>query len=263
MKVKMIVASHKIYEMPKNQDIYLPIFVGASLREKVPKGFQPDNQGKNISKKNPHYNELTAIYWAWKNLNCDVIGLDHYRRYFVSSKKTGKNFNKILNKKQILNLVKGNRIVVPRKRKYYIESIESHYLHTHSEIGLIALKKVILKQPVVYQEALSEILISRSAHMFNMFIMKKNDFDTYCSWLFDILDQVENEIDYSKLVGNEERVLGFLSEFLLDVWIQANKKSYVEAPVLFLENNHWVRKISIFVINKIFKGRFRLNTHIK
>lgn len=258
-----MVASHKFYKMPENREVYLPVLVGAALRSTVPEGFQPDNQGRNISEKNPHYNELTAIYWGWKNLSCDVIGLDHYRRYFISTKSVQKNFSTILNKQQILDLVGQDRIVVPSKRKYYIETIESHYLHTHSEAGLIALKKVISKQSVDYQNALSEVLSARSAHMFNMFIMKKNDYDDYCLWLFSVLEQVENEIDYEQLSGNETRVLGFLAEFLLDVWIKVNKKKFVEIPVLFMEKNHWPKKIGMFLLNKIFKGHLSLNTHIK
>lgn len=263
MKVKMIVASHKPYKMPQDRNVYLPVLVGATLRDKVPGGFQPDNQGDNISAKNPYYNELTGIYWAWKNLSCDIIGLDHYRRYFVSRRTLQKDFNKILNSQQIIDLVDEGGMVVPQKRKYYIETIESHYLHSHSKLGLISLKNVFIQQSVDYQNALKDVLQARSAHMFNMFIMKKTDFDDYCSWLFGVLGQVDDQIDYNQLLNNEKRVLGFLAELLLDVWIKANKKDYVESPVLFMESNHWPKKISIFLLNKICRGRLRLNTHIK
>ena len=79
--VKILVACHKPDVYPTD-DLYLPVHVGKALSE-LDLGIQTDNEGVNISAKNPYYCELTAIYWAWKNLkNVDIIGLCHYRRYF-------------------------------------------------------------------------------------------------------------------------------------------------------------------------------------
>ena len=77
--IKIIVATHKKYKMP-NDSIYLPVQVGTENKESL--GYQPDNDGENISSKNPYFCELTGLYWAWKNLDADYIGLSHYRRHF-------------------------------------------------------------------------------------------------------------------------------------------------------------------------------------
>ena len=82
--VKVIVATHKKYSFP-NDKMYMPIQVGAKLNEDL--GYQKDSIGYNISEKNPYYCELTALYWAWKNLETDYLGLVHYRRYFSLKEK--------------------------------------------------------------------------------------------------------------------------------------------------------------------------------
>ena len=82
--IKILIALHKQYEVP-NSDIYLPVQVGVEGKEKI-LDYQPDNEGENISSKNPYYCELTALYWAWKNLKADYIGLTHYRRHFACNK---------------------------------------------------------------------------------------------------------------------------------------------------------------------------------
>ena len=79
MKVTVVVAAHKPYAMP-NDPLYLPLHVGAEGKE--PFGFTGDNTGDHISAKNPTFCELTGLYWAWKNLDADYIGLAHYRRHF-------------------------------------------------------------------------------------------------------------------------------------------------------------------------------------
>ena len=79
MDIKVIVAAHKPYRMPQDS-MYLPLQVGRALADQD-LGWQGDNTGDNISLKNPYYCELTGLYWAWKNLKADAIGLVHYRRF--------------------------------------------------------------------------------------------------------------------------------------------------------------------------------------
>ena len=80
MDAMILVACHKPCEM-YNKGIYTPIQVGKAISE-YNLGIIGDDTGDNISQKNPSYCELTAQYWAWKNVDCRYIGLCHYRRYF-------------------------------------------------------------------------------------------------------------------------------------------------------------------------------------
>lgn len=82
--IKIVVATHKKYKMPENE-MYLPLHVGAYGKESI--GYQRDDEGENISNLNPYFCELTGLYWAWKNLKEDYIGLVHYRRLFEMNGK--------------------------------------------------------------------------------------------------------------------------------------------------------------------------------
>ena len=65
--LKIIVCCHKDDNNIRKDNIYLPIHVGKALSNKD-LGFQGDDTGYNISRKNKNYCELTGLYWAWKNL---------------------------------------------------------------------------------------------------------------------------------------------------------------------------------------------------
>lgn len=244
-----MVAVHKNYVMPKDKNLYLPIFVGKDLHPDVNHEFQGDNTGENISRKNASYNELTAMYWGWKNLNADAVGLVHYRRYL--SLHHGKSIDNILSESEVNDLLNSYDVILPKKRHYYIETNYSHYIHAHPKEELDLTRKIIQKKHPDYLEYYDEVMNERSAHMFNMFVMKQDIFKKYCEWLFDILDTVELELDTSKYDNYQSRVYGFISERLLDVWLKKNSIRYQEVNVIYLENQHWPSKIWKFLKRKI------------
>lgn len=251
--IKVIVAAHKKYQMPENE-MYIPVQVGAEGKEKI-EGYTQDNTGDNISSKNPYFCELTGLYWAWKNLDADYKGLVHYRRYFTKAKRIPKKedekFNIVLTKKEAEEILEKTDVILPKKRNYYIEDLYSHYKHTMYIELLDETRKIIEEKYPEYLEEFDKLHKRTSAHVFNMFIMKKEILDEYCTWLFGILFELEKRIDASKYDSFHARFYGRVSERLLDVWINKNQIKYEEVKVMDMQKINWWKKGTSFLRAKI------------
>ena len=250
MEIKVIVAAHKEYPMPQDP-MYLPLQVGAAGKESI--GWQRDDAGEQISEKNPTYCELTGLYWAWKNLDCTHLGMVHYRRHFKGSAAP---FG-VLSQAEAQKLLERTDCIVPARQRYYIETIYSHYQHTHYEQDLRKTRQILERDFPDYVQAFDRHMKERSGHMFNMFIMKKELADDWCRFCFAVLSALEQEIDLSGYDEYQARVFGRISEILLDVWLIRNEISYAEVPLVYTEKINWVKKGTAFLKAKFFHKRYK------
>lgn len=253
MNIKIIVATHKKYQIPKD-NMYFPLHVGAQGKQTI--GLPGDNSGENISTKNPFWCELTGLYWAWKNLDYDYLGLVQYRRHFKGKNKSKDKIDNAITKQEMEELLKHTDIILPKKRYYFIETLYSHYAHTHYEKDLQNLKKVLNQKYPEYLNSFDIVMKRRYAHMFNMFVMKKELVNEYCSFIFDTLFELEKITDISKYNAYQARVYGFLAELLLDLWIEKNKLTYKEVPILNMEKTNWLNKGKSFLLAKFFGKKY-------
>lgn len=251
--IKVIVATHKKYKMPKDP-MYIPIHVGAEGKQLI--GYITDNTGDNISKKNASFCELTGLYWAWKNLDAQYIGLAHYRRHFKGKNKGNTPFEKALTLKEADKLLDSADVIVTKRRNYYIENVYSHFDHTLYIETLDAAKKIIEKDYPEYIPTFNQCMKRTYMHAFNMFIMKKEDLDKYCSWVFDILFKVEDELKDKKYNAFHSRYPGRVSEVLLDVWLTKNNYTYKEVPFIYTEKINHIKKGIGFLKAKFFKKKY-------
>ncbi|MGX8704987.1 MAG: DUF4422 domain-containing protein [bacterium] len=248
--MKVGIASHKPYWMP-NSPMYLPVRVGAAGGESF--GFQRDDEGDNISDRNANYCELTGLYWLWKNLDADYLGLAHYRRHFTL-KRGSKDRRDVLTLDQAQRLLSKTDVILPKPRNYWIETNYSQYAHAHHAADLDTTRKIISEKYPEYLNAYDQTMKRTIGHRFNMFIMKRELADQYCAWLFDILFELEKRLDISNYNDNDRRVFGFVAERLLDVWLETNHVAYREIPYIFLEKENWIIKGANFIRRKIEGG---------
>lgn len=261
--IKVIVAAHKPYWMPED-GIYLPLHVGAAIS--APEGGSPlgpdftrDDAGENISEKNREYCELTGLYWAWKNLDAEYIGLTHYRRHFTLHRSALGRDKKTMpaRGRELRPLLQKHGVILPVKRHYVIETNWSQYAHAHYERDLKLARDVICRLCPEYTDAFDQCMRRTWGHRFNMLIMRRDILDAYCSWLFTVLRALEDRIDLSGYSENDRRVFGFLGERLLDVWIEKQGVEYAELPHVFMERQNWPVKIARFLRRKAAGGEGR------
>lgn len=263
----IIVATHKKYEMPKDK-IYLPLHVGAEGKKDengVPLelGYQKDNEGENISDKNPSFCELTGLYWAWKNLDADYVGLSHYRRHFGIKRKNKPIFSGVLGYKQLQPMTEKVKVFVPSKRRYYIETLYSHYAHTHYAGQLDLTREIISELYPDYITTYDKVVKQRFGYMFNMMIMRKDLLDDYCTWLFSILFELEKRIDKQELSAFQGRFYGRVSEIIFNVWLEQklsigelNTEEVKELPYIHMEKINWFKKGTAFLKAKFLHKRY-------
>lgn len=265
--VTVIVAAHKAYRMP-DDPMYLPVHVGAEGKKDengndLDLGFQKDNVGDNISYKNSSYSELTGLYWAWKHLDADYLGLVHYRRYLGGKRRGSDPFDRILTLDEIRPMLGRYKVFVPKKQYYVIETLYSHYAHTHYSSQLDAAREIISERTPEYLDSFDRVMKHKSGYMFNMMIMRRGLFRDYCSWLFPILEALETRVDTKGLDAFQMRFYGRVSEILFNVWLDRQnvigrvpKSRIKELPLVYMEKIQWGRKINSFIRAKFLHEKY-------
>lgn len=209
MSTLVFAMTHKRFPAPKDP-VYVPLQVGKAGAEDL--GYIGDDTGVNISDKNCYYGELTGVYWVWKNIRTDgYVGICHYRRYFCTEE------GRILTRQEYEEILTEYDIMTSKCLKlnysYYDGYASDYNLHDLEVVG-----EVIRTLYPEYYETYESLVHGRGTYFGNMMVCSKKLYDTYCTWLFDIFEKAEPQIDASGYDQYHRRVYGFISEFLLYVW---------------------------------------------
>lgn len=235
--------THKKFDKP-NVKGYRVILVGAYKGHIF--GDVYDDIGDNISYKNLNYCELTGIYWLWKNCNDDYIGLVHYRRFFSNHLSD----KKIASEKDILKKLEKADIITPFTQILPISVKQQYCNESGFEKDLIKLEQILLKKYPSYVETYNEIINGNKLFFYNMMVVKKDIFDDYCRWLFDILFELEKEIDFDGYNDYQKRIYGFLAERLLNVYVKKNNLKIYQMGVIQPEENRRLTKKILMALKR-------------
>lgn len=224
---------------------YLPMMVGANHNQNT-KHYLADNTLDNISDKNGEYCELTGLYWIWKNSKAANVGLAHYRRYFYSRSiggrftmyayqlLMGKHVHPVSEERLDALLTKYDWIVAHPENEggkdLWDQFGQANYIKDMEHT-----REAIQKLSPQYLAAFDETMHSGSGRMspYNMFYTTKRNLDEYAEWLFSILFKVEQHTDMTGYTPYQQRLYGFLSERLLNVWLKGHPDYKVKYLTVF------------------------------
>jgi hypothetical protein len=216
--IKIYIATHQLFVPPINK-IHVPITSGAYYHSTP---YLKDNTLENISIKNPYYCELTALYWIWKHDNSDIIGLEHYHRFFQKKE--------LITEQEIQNILKNNQIILP-KAITLNKSVYKQYQEVHFGIDLqLACQKIIDTNPE-YQNAIETVLTQNKLFAGNMFITNQKTLHQYLDFLFPLLFTLEKEIPFLEYSNYNQRIFGFLAERIFNIYLYHHQLSFYEYPI--------------------------------
>ena len=238
--IKILISCHKETAYIES-NIMKPIQLGCALTQKRLANMLCDNEGENISELNPLYCELTAQYWAWKNLDADYYGFCHYRRYFnfsdnvyeedeygnviCSYLEKGAKEKYGLNDANMAEIIsKYDIITTSRKDLRQLAGGYHSVIDQYEKAPLLHGKDIHTMLEIIdekfpeYSNAAHEHCNGHVTSFCNMYILKKEIFFAYCEWMFAILEEFCKRTDMSHYSTEALRTPGHLSERLFGIY---------------------------------------------
>ena len=219
---------------------YKLIHAGRALNKDL--GYLGDDTGDSISRLNPYLNEITALYWMWKNTSNEIIGLSHYRRFFTTADDVAFAYEKILTRDAALKILSRYDIII--KRIILQESSQREGVINTSGKDLTVLAEGIIKKYMMqaqpdYLDAFDFMLNSTTLYGCSMFVTRRNVFNAYCKWLFSFLidatEEILRTINFETLQSGQRRVMGFFTERLFQVWLMKNHLRAKELHGMYID----------------------------
>lgn len=193
-----------------------------------------DNTGDNISEWNPLFLELTGLYWIWKNIHTPYKGACQYRRRLELPEDY-----------DFEELFKDAKVLAPVPLQLGAPVL-MQYSMFHNPFDIATCKKALLELYPDYAEDWEKYIVNGYTLFYsNGYIMKAEDFDAYCEWLFSVLNRTKEKLGFNSIedvrhhvekaiesgiinarartdISYQMEILAFLSERLFTLYVLKN-----------------------------------------
>lgn len=226
----------KIYVVGNSKNKFLPL---DNIREKFL--IDKPHEGDNIDFLNPWYSELTGLYYLWKHVKDDIVGLEHYRTYFWKD-------NHPINEEQIKTELKMGDIICGG----YNHSLwGSKTLAIELERCTHALKpfmEILYSKDINFANYFNTYLSHLKIWAFNLFIGKKEILNDWLNFFFDVIIDFEKICPIGPLTKTNRRE-GYFAEFMFGAWLEYKGYKIIPCDINKLDKN--LRKSELYC-NKFY-----------
>lgn len=198
----------KIYVVGSSKNKFLPL---DNIREKFL--IDQPHEGDNIDFLNPWYCELTGLYYLWKHVDDEIVGLEHYRNYFWKN-------GHLINEKEINEeLKKGDIICSGYKYPFFGNKILRTELNHCTKGSLNSFINVLYTYDHKLTNYFNKFLNGQKLWCCNCFIGAKKILDEWCEFIFDVLVDFEKKTKIGPGTNTLRRE-GYFTEFLFGAWLE-------------------------------------------
>jgi len=251
--ISILVYTHKPFAFPRDSTWLRPM-LSTDCPTAIPGALRND-VGDNIARLEKHFNELTAIYWLWKNQPaCDIAGLYHYRRYlnflpahpqppevFAASTADAVAFLSHPQQRQkLVDILATFDVIVPQGN-FLGASLEADYLAHHARKYWDRFWEIAFDTYPDYARFRDFLRLTNKAHFFNIFVSSKSWLDRYAQQLFGILEVLTSQLGFPEPEPEkrfqEFRYPGYLAERFFMFYLFANRSRVHETQLVLLEKD--------------------------
>lgn len=220
---------HKPFPVEQD-DLYKGLCVGGLKID----GMRCESEGKNIGEYNDRINELTGLYYIWKNTVSNFVGMCHYRRFFSNGRYDGDMSRLDSERIQEIFLGHGYDIILPELRLKHslFSNIADCIGHEMNSRTFETFCSVIMKKQPQYLPAFLDVMQGDRAYFKNMFVTKRKIMDEYCEWLFSFILDVADAMDFTGCSEVQKRSVGYYAEYFWTVWLRSQNYKVLTLPYI-------------------------------
>ena len=210
----------KIYVVGSSKNKFLPL---DNIREKFL--IDQPHEGDNIDFLNPWYCELTGLYYLWKHVDDDIVGLEHYRTYFW---KDGHPINKEQIKEELKHgdiICGGYSYPTPWCRTCCYDELNKHTKTVQQFL------KILFDKDKVFADYFGNFLKGKRLCACNLFIGPKKIFNEWMEFFFDVIIDFEKKCPIGPGTNTLRRE-GYFAEFMFGAWLEYNGYKIIDTSIM-------------------------------